>query len=103
MLLPDNAERQPRYSLTQEELNDPYLVFDELFDFAKLPDARALLWEWLKVTVTGTYHKNLPATDRADIITMYEKMERLLEAAHILHLRKQETATPKRKRKKKRS
>jgi hypothetical protein len=58
MLLQNNAARPAAYSLSEEEINDPYLVIDELFDFAELNDARELLWEWLKVTVTGTYHKN---------------------------------------------
>jgi hypothetical protein len=94
MILQNNAARPAAYSLSEEEINDPYLVIDELFDFAELNDARELLWEWLKVTVTGTYHKNLGSTERAAIITMYEKMEKLLEAAHVLH---EKTNTSKKK------
>src|SRR5260221_5784788 len=85
MLLQNDAGRQPLYSLNDEEINDPYLVIDELFDFADLAEAQELLWLWLKTTVTGTYHKNLPATDRSVIITMYEKMEKLMAAAYVLH------------------
>jgi hypothetical protein len=60
-------------------------VIDELFDFADLHDVRALLWSWLKTTVTGTYHKDLSATERSAIITLYEKLEKLVEAAHVMH------------------
>lgn len=72
------------HSLTEKERKNPYQVIDELFDFADLPDARELLWDWLKTTVTGNYHKQLTATERSLIITLYEKIEKLLEAAYLL-------------------
>jgi hypothetical protein len=72
------------YKLSKAEVNDPNLVIDELFDFADLPDVRELLWGWLKTTVTGTYHKDLSASERSAIITLYEKMEKLVEAAHVM-------------------
>ena len=71
--------------LSKKEIADPYLVIDELFDFAHLPDIQELLWGWLKTTVTGTYHKNLTASERSAMIDMYEKMEKLVEAAHVIH------------------
>jgi len=71
--------------LTKEEIANPNLVIDELFDFAHLPDVRELLWEWLKTTVTGSYTKTLTAREREAIIILYEKMEKLVEAAHVLH------------------
>lgn len=80
--------KQPIHTLTEEEMADPYLVIDELFDFADLADARELLWDWLKTTVTGSYHKQLTSTERSALITMFEKIEKLLEAAYVLHERK---------------
>jgi hypothetical protein len=77
--------KQPIHTLTEEEMADPYLVIDELFDFADLRDARELLWDWLKTTVTGSYHKQLTSTERSALITMFEKIEKLLEAAYVLH------------------
>jgi len=75
---------RPLYKLNAAEMNDPKLVIAELFDFADLADVRELLWGWLKVTVTGTYHKELTASERSAIITLYEKMEKLVEAAHVM-------------------
>lgn len=72
-------------SLTEHESIDPFLAIDEIFDFAQLPDAKELLWEWLKATVTGTFHKNLSASERYAIISLYEKLNKLLDATHILH------------------
>lgn len=71
--------------LSSKEIADPQLVIDELFDFAHLPEIRELLWEWLKVTVTGTYHKELNASERSTILTLYEKLSKLVEAAHVMH------------------
>ena len=78
----------PVYSkLNKAEQKDPLLVIDELFDFADLADAKELLWEWLKTTVTGTYHKDLSANERLAIFTMYEKLDKLVEAAHAMHVK----------------
>jgi hypothetical protein len=73
------------HKLSQQEITDPYRVIDELFDFADLADIKELLWGWLKTTVTGTYHKNLSATERSAIVDLYEKLEKLVEAAHVMH------------------
>jgi hypothetical protein len=71
--------------LTQTGIADPQLVIDDLFDFAHLPDIRELMWEWLKATVTGTYHKELSSSERSAILSLYEHLTRLVEAAHIIH------------------
>ena len=85
MSLQNDATGNPSFhALSKKEIADPYLVIDELFDFADLADARELLWDWLKTTVTGNYHKTLSATERSTILTLYEKMEKLLEAAYVL-------------------
>lgn len=80
--------KQVLYKLTEKEIADPNLVIDELFDFIHLPAAREMLWEWLKCTVTGSYHKTLTSSERAGILCLYEKMEKLIEAAHVLHEKK---------------
>jgi hypothetical protein len=72
------------YLLTPEEIRNPHLVIDELFDFADVEDIRTLLWKWFSATVTGTFPKQLTRTERMLIVDMYEKMRRLTEAAHLL-------------------
>jgi hypothetical protein len=76
------------HKLSKQEITDPYLVIDELFDFADLADIKELLWSWLKTTVTGTYHKNLSATERSAIIDLYEQLEKLVEAVQVIHTSK---------------
>lgn len=83
--MPSVKNAQHLYKLSKVELKNPELVIDELFDFADLQDVRELLWGWLKVTVTGTYHKEFSASERSAIITLYEKIEKLVEAVHVIH------------------
>ena len=95
--------RRKKYfaQLSKKEMLNPYLVIDELFDFAHLPDVQELLWDWLKTTVTNGYHKNLNASERYAIITLYEKLRKLVEAVHVLNERNLLTKSISRKRTKK--
>lgn len=72
--------------LSKEEVNDPSIVLDEMFDFAHLPEWRNLLWAWLKITVSGSYNTESAELKRGNILFLYEKLQRLIEAAHLLHL-----------------
>jgi HEPN domain-containing protein len=75
---------QPRL-LNEEEIADPMKVVNEVFDYAHLPDLRNTLWEWLKTTISGNFNKSsLHFRDRESLIAFFEKMEKLLEAAHLL-------------------
>lgn len=71
--------------LSKEEAENPQMVIDELFDYAHLPDVRDLLWLWLKTTVNGDFTKGLDHRERSSILFLYEKIEKLVEATHILH------------------
>lgn len=83
-------QEEPALStLTKEEMTKPTLVLAELFDFAHLPDLKLMLWEWLKATVTGSYNKTLSKREKASILLLYEYMEKLLEANHLLHIEQQ--------------
>jgi hypothetical protein len=83
--MPSQKNAAPLYTLSPAETKTPLLVVEELFDFADLDDVRELLWSWLKATITGTYHKELSATERSAILTLYEKLEKLVEASHVMH------------------
>lgn len=79
------AELEPR-KLSKEEIANPYEVIGELFSYGNLPQLREALWEWLKLTVSGSYHHE-SRRDRANMLHLYEKMEKLIEAVHIIHQR----------------
>jgi hypothetical protein len=76
-------ELQPR-KLSPDEVQDPNVVISQLFDFMHLPQVRQALWDWFKLTVTGQY-KNEKASEKANLIMLYEKLEKLIEAVHIIH------------------
>jgi hypothetical protein len=62
----------------------PFQVIDNLFVYAHLHELEAELWEWMKLTVSGTWHKQKPSM-RSDILFLYEKMVELVRAAHALN------------------
>ncbi|WP_216823582.1 HEPN domain-containing protein, partial [Niastella vici] len=51
----------------------------------RLPRIRELLWEFFKTTVIGNYTHDLHRRDRELLVTIYEKIEKLVEAAHIIN------------------
>lgn len=81
-------EMQPRL-LNKEEVTDPGIILDEVFDYAHLPEWRSLLWEWLKITVSGTYNTESAEYDRSSILYMYEKLQKLIEAAHLMYVQQE--------------
>jgi len=78
-------QNYPTHKLTDEEKSNPYLVIDDIFQFGHLPDLREMLWNSFRSTITGTYHKELTRKERNEIVYLYEYMERLVEAAHIIN------------------
>lgn len=77
-------DQQPRI-LTDKEIAEPMIVVNEVFDYAHLPDLRNTLWEWLKTTVSGNFNKkSLHYKDRESLLAFYEKIQKLLEASHLL-------------------
>ncbi|HMG66458.1 MAG TPA: hypothetical protein VK588_02195 [Chitinophagaceae bacterium] len=71
--------------LEEEEINDPYLVISRFFDYADISSVRGYLWDWLKITVSGTYNtKLLDKHQRYDMIHFFEHIEKLIEAAYII-------------------
>lgn len=83
-------EIKPRH-LDELETLHPGLVFYRLFDYCHLVSLRQRLWEWLESTVTGSF--NSEETDpqfRQQLTGLYVQLQKLLEAAHILHLQQKE-------------
>jgi HEPN domain-containing protein len=84
----------PPQKLTPAEIDNPHQVIYELFDFAHLPRIRELLWEFFKTAVTGNYSHDLHRRERELLVTMYEKIEKLVEAAHIINEKQKELKKP---------
>jgi len=73
------------HKLTTQEIANPYLVINELFQFDHLPYIRELHWELFKSTVTGGFNRELDRRERFTLVHYYELIEKLIEAAHILN------------------
>lgn len=84
----------PPQKLTAAEIDNPHQVIYELFDFAHLPRIRELLWEFFKTTVTGNYAHDLHRRERELLVTIYEKIEKLVEAAHIINEKQKQLKKP---------
>jgi hypothetical protein len=69
--------------LSPEEIVNPHLVIQQLFINTPMPDLREALWQWLKLTITGTYTLKDPL-ERANLVYLYEEMERVLEAVWVM-------------------
>src|SRR5215218_3796823 len=78
MLLPDQPEGIKR------DILNPYEAMRQLFHFAPLPQLKATLWRLLKDTLTGPSAPELAPTEQYHLLTFYEKLENVLEAAHHL-------------------
>lgn len=76
-------ELKPR-KLSKEEMQEPLQVIRDFFMDAHLPEIREQLWEFLKTTVTGNYCSVLNRQERSNLVHFYEKLEKLIEASHLL-------------------
>ena len=85
MPLPEfpSRELEPR-KLSPEQVTNPMLVLHSLFDFAHLPQIRDMLWDLLRVVVTGSF-SSLSQDEKNDLLYFYEQLEKLVEASHLLH------------------
>jgi HEPN domain-containing protein len=79
-----SADLAPRF-LEKEEIENPYKVIYSVFDYASLPHIRESFRELLRVAVTGDYTKGLNHRERVNLMHFTEHVERLIEAAHIIH------------------
>jgi hypothetical protein len=77
-------ELKPRV-LNQAERENPQQVIHDFFSYCHLPEIRKKLWELLKTTVTGDYCRALTRRERSSMLYFYEQLEKLVEAAHVLH------------------
>jgi hypothetical protein len=69
------------FRLTVPEIQNPYIVLDNFFDAYSLTQVRACLRKWLSSVVRTD---EVPALD---YICLHDQVERLIEAAWVLHQR----------------
>ena len=79
MLIPYPEWHKQPFRLSVEEIENPYLALEEFFSAYDLMQARTCLWEWLRETMNGD------RTGVSNLLSFYEQIERLTEAAWVLH------------------
>lgn len=85
------GEFQPRH-LSQEEIDNPYLVIEELFSYGQLPEVREQLWAMLKAGVTGNFNELFTPVERSNMFYFYELMAKVVEANYLIRLRQKAAA-----------
>ena len=74
--------------LKQSEIDQPLTVIGNFFDCFHLPEAREILWSWMKEAVSS--HRSI-ATDpkeRNSHLCFYEKITAMMEATWLLHAKR---------------
>jgi hypothetical protein len=80
-----NIRKHPTHHLTDEEKDNPYLVFEHLYDDEiSVTDFRDLLWKSFLATITGNYCELSPE-EREDVVFVYERLKKMIDAAHIIN------------------
>lgn len=74
--------------LSKKEIQDPHKVIDDLFSCFHLPNVRELLRETLDTLVTGSFSKNTTRVEKTDMVMLLRKIEKLVEATHLLYEQK---------------
>lgn len=69
-------------------MTNPHLVFKDLFSTFHHDESRELMWEWLKSTFCGNFSTELDVNEKVMIAVLYEKLEKLIDAAHIIYASK---------------
>jgi hypothetical protein len=67
--------------LSVEEMENPYEVLDQFFDFYSLTGLRANLRQWLKEALTNK------ETGSGEILLLHDDIEKLIEVAWVIHQR----------------
>jgi hypothetical protein len=75
----------PICKLSPEEINNPYLVLNDFFSIGHLPEVREKLWEFFKVTITGSYPERLDTIEKIHLVCLYEYLEKLVEAVYLIN------------------
>jgi len=77
--------------LTQTQIADPRLVFEDFFECYHLNEVREVLWNWLVEVLSSRHAIAQDGLDRSNHIYFYEKAEALIEAAWVLQNRTDDT------------
>ncbi|MBN8720487.1 MAG: hypothetical protein J0H85_13630 [Sediminibacterium magnilacihabitans] len=73
-----------KYKLSEEEIQNPYIVLSDFFCSYPHSKIKELLWVWIKSTFCKNFSTSLEMEEKAMITDLYERMEKLIDAAYII-------------------
>ena len=71
--------------LSEEERQNPKMIFASFFETYHLEEVREMLWNWMVEIVSSNRSIAQEGRQRNDHIYFYENMEALVEAAFLLN------------------
>jgi HEPN domain-containing protein len=80
----DAGKHNRSFRLTEEERLNPYLVIRDTFSGNNIHGIRKMLWAWLKTSLAEK-HSGQPKKESLNLIDVYERLEKLIEAAYIIN------------------
>jgi hypothetical protein len=79
-----NVRNHPTQHLTEEEKENPWLVFATLYDITSVTNFRGLVWKSFSTLLTGSYNE-LTSQERDDVVFVYDYLLKLAEASHLIN------------------
>ena len=73
------------FRLTEEEMANPYLVIRDTFSCAYVHEIRKMLWTWLKNSLAENYPGPIRKKEQLNLIDVYERLEKLIEAGYLIY------------------
>lgn len=70
--------------LSEEQLDNPILVFNDFFQCYHLNETREVLWQWLSAIISSPGSISNEPLERSNHLYFYEKLEEIIEAAFLL-------------------
>lgn len=75
--------------LSKEEKQNPQIVIDAFFDGFHLMEVRKQMWDWLCSALGNQNSWHETGFERGNLLFLYENLQKLTEAAYILHQKEQ--------------
>lgn len=70
--------------LSKEEKESPLQVLEKFFEDYKLNELRFYLWQMVEACLTSENSQFAEPVERADLLHLYQAMEKALEAAYVM-------------------
>ena len=78
---------------TEKQSQERQILPEQFFDFYSHQGAKEMLWKWFSATVSDGFSELSPL-EKENIITLYERLNQLLESLHAAEFAKSKDEIP---------